>query len=241
MTYNQFICECVLRLGTVIEPERQRSAWTPSACLSRAVALADNLMENGFISLPLELLREKLGLYQAALQTAYQARTKETDKEFFGSETTSRIDGPKLMKMAGSIESFIEAKNHLYAFANLSLPELIEQARNYEDRMRGANQSISPAAESILRHFENKVFENEEEEQEQALLKNLEQHKDDRLDAFGFHARQIRDALIGTKVAQRSFMERLGPAWKTARGAKVNKPSKSHSRAKKSASQDGKI
>jgi hypothetical protein len=232
MTYNEFICECVCTIGAVIT-ETGRSAFTPQACFTRALTLGEILLKEGFISVPFELLEKKLNIYQEALQTALNTKTNETDKELFYGESTPRIDPGKLIEMTKTIERLIEVKNDFYAFANVAIRDLIKEARKFEERKPGADRGISPAAERILCFFESRVFGYKEAEREEVLLDTLEWHKDDSMDGFGVHARKIREALVASQVAERCFIDQLGSAWKTVRGAK--EPPESPTRHKKSA------
>jgi len=115
-----------------------------------------------------------------------------------------------------AIQRSVDAKSDFYAVANLLMPELIEQVRKVEARKRGADVSISSAAEPVLEFFrkkffhKNSVFENEEGErdlleEEQELIDNLERHK-----MKNEEARRIHEALIASREAERRVIEELG-------------------------------
>jgi len=247
MTYNEFVCECVIRLGAVISFETGKPSFQPQGCLSRALDLAETLVKPGFISPTFELLRRKFEAYRDAMLTAYTARTNEQMYQYrqpppLDPEKRKEIEArlghedPDVRKAARealqqreeklalslssdvlkAIQRSVDAKSDFYAVANLLMPELIEQVRKVEARKRGADVSISSAAEPVLEFFrkkffhKNSVFENEEGErdlleEEQELIDNLERHK-----MKNEEARRIHEALIASREAERRVIEELG-------------------------------
>ena len=81
MTYNEFVCECVMRLGAVINPATGKTAIQPAACLHRAFALADTLVKQGFMSPSLETLKHKFEVYMNALNQAFDSRRSEQNRQ----------------------------------------------------------------------------------------------------------------------------------------------------------------
>jgi hypothetical protein len=169
MTYHDFVCECVMRLGAVITPETGKPSLPPKGCLIRALELAEILMKERFISLPFQLLIKKFSLYNNALETAFEARTKETEKQVFYGETTPRFDPSRLKEMTEAIQSYIAAKNDFYIFAHLSVCELAEESCGFEDKKSSAISTISSIGERLLSFFENSALE-KRQEQEQELV-----------------------------------------------------------------------
>jgi hypothetical protein len=77
MNYNEFVCECVMRLGTVIKPDTGKLAIQPAGYLNQAYALADMLVKQGFMSPTLETLRNKFEVYSRVLSEAFERRRSE--------------------------------------------------------------------------------------------------------------------------------------------------------------------
>jgi hypothetical protein len=77
MNSNDFVCQCVMRLGAVINPENGRPAIQPMGCLNRAIGLADILVKQGFLSPTLETLRYKFEVYADVLSQASERRRSE--------------------------------------------------------------------------------------------------------------------------------------------------------------------
>jgi hypothetical protein len=265
MNYNEFVCECAMRVGAVISPETGKFSLSPRGCLSRALDLAESLVKEGFISPTLELLGKKFEVYSDALERGYTERRREQisqigtipsiDPEKREELYKRRYDeDPKVRKAARdaldqredmltlslspevleAIKLSIEPKNDFYTIANLLLPELSEQARRLEARKRGEGVSISPAVEHFLEFLD---FGNEEEDEdtidtEQELLDNLDRHKES-----NHYAKQIYETFVANSKAEQCVKEELGEVRKTARAdAKQNKPPRTNTRPKKSAS-----
>jgi hypothetical protein len=92
MNYNEFVCHCVLRLATVINPENGKLAIPPTGCLNRAFAVADTLVKQGLMSPTLETLRNKFEIYVDPLIRAYKRRREE---QILESDTIPPIDAVK--------------------------------------------------------------------------------------------------------------------------------------------------
>ena len=204
MNYNEFVCECLMRLGTVTSTDTANYSFPPQACLTRALALAATLVKAGFISPNFELLRIRFEAYRDALEKAYKGRIEE--------QLTLGLSRDVV-----AIQRFIDAKNLFYAIANPIMPELIEQARKGVAKKRGKDVSISAAAETFFVSIER--FEQDLLTQEKELIDKLEPHRNNP-DVFQLYA-----ALIADKAEGRSI-EQLGQVWKNACGALANKSPK---------------
>jgi hypothetical protein len=111
MNYDEYVRECVMRLAAAINPENGRPAFSPDGCLSRAIALAEVLVKQGFIGASYKLLQKKWEMHAAALGKAYRARRQEQIRQFgklppIDPETKERLterlydNDPKICKAA---------------------------------------------------------------------------------------------------------------------------------------------
>jgi hypothetical protein len=154
MTYDEFICECVMRLGTVIPPEK-RNFVQSGKCLSHAVDLADTLVKQGFMAPTFGMLQRKLDVYRSRLEEVFEAHS-------YGVGNLEQTKG------------LIEAKNDFYEIVDLFLPALLEMFPEGEAKK---NNALSHA---ILRFL---VHDVECERKERGLRDILERRCKDNSDA----------------------------------------------------------
>ncbi len=193
MNYNEFVCECVMRLGAAINPDK--GGYRSEQCLARAVALAETLVKEGFMSPTFEVLRRKFEVYEHTLQAADENNALKGD---------GKLDVSAWNDVGKAIQSFIEAKNDFYETASLLMPELIEA------RKRGAYVVISSAAERVLEFFDENSEFSEFGNKEVKLLENLKRRKE-----VEWEAQRLHERLVASKRAEGRFKKRW-PVWKTA-------------------------
>jgi hypothetical protein len=98
MNYNEFVCDCVLRLAAVINPENGKPTISPVGCLNRAFAVADPLVKRGFMKPTLEMLRNKFEVYANVLGEAYEGRSSEQIRQSGKIRTISIEERTEMMK-----------------------------------------------------------------------------------------------------------------------------------------------
>jgi hypothetical protein len=169
MTYDEFVCECVMRLGTVIPPEK-RNFVQSGKCLSQALDLADTLVKQGFMAPTFGMLQRKLEVYRSRLEEVFEAHS-------YG---------------VGNLEqtkALLEAKNDFYEIVDRLLPALLEMF------LEAAPKKSDAVSHGLLRFL---VHDVECERKERGLRDILERRCKDNSDAVAPY-RALNESMEGER------------------------------------------
>jgi hypothetical protein len=202
MTYTEFVCECVIRLGAIQSPNAGGYQVDPDGCLWRALQLADLLVEQSILEPTFEMLRVKFEAYDKCVRDAEAARRSSLSED--------KLDTIVLTK----IQESIKTKKYFYRIADLLKPQLVEAGLFENGKLEIADKN----AKVVLQFFYHPYDEchSDLNSIEQKWLAELEKLQDNRqrrvLQEMLMERKEVREALIQTKDYKPRFIEAINMA-----------------------------